>query len=298
VVSLSFGLGYLADDLGLWARHGLSVKTLEISGVGALNAVISGSTDFAQASGPSFTRAAAKGQRLLAIAELSDKPSIALALRNEFAVGFDAAAPLAVRAHFLAGRTISIDAVNSINHAYLRLLAKRAGLDPESIRIAVLPIQSAVAAYEKKDIDGYISGPPWPQKAVLDGTGVIIASGPDGDPADAIPFASLVLATKPETCAKRPAVCRGMGRSFEAAAEFLHDHPADALALFKKRFPNLDDKLLAAGLEVVLKYVPRPLTVTKLALEHDEIVSVDAGLLAPADKLTDYEGLYTNEYLR
>ena len=51
---------------------------------------------------PSFTRAAAKGQRLLAIAELSDKPSIALALRNEFAVGFDAAAP-ALIADFARG---------------------------------------------------------------------------------------------------------------------------------------------------------------------------------------------------
>src|ERR1700742_3914736 len=67
VVSLSFSAGYVADALGLWAKHGLSVKTLEISGVGALNAVISGSADFAQPSGPSFTRAAAKGQRMLAI---------------------------------------------------------------------------------------------------------------------------------------------------------------------------------------------------------------------------------------
>src|SRR3954470_14545730 len=59
---------FIADELGLWAKHGLRVKIVQIAGVGGTNAVIAGSADFVQAGGSTLTRAAARGQRLLAIA--------------------------------------------------------------------------------------------------------------------------------------------------------------------------------------------------------------------------------------
>ena len=91
-ISLSFSASYLAEDLGIFKKNGLDVKMIEVAGVGALNAVISGSADFGQPSSLSVTRAAQKGQRLLAIAETSNKPIIQVALRKEFADagGFDA----------------------------------------------------------------------------------------------------------------------------------------------------------------------------------------------------------------
>src|SRR5215467_11547455 len=76
VVGLAFSLSYLADDLHLWEKHGVRMKTVEISGIGAMNSVISGSTDFTQSSGSAITRAAARGQRLMAIVETLDHPSV------------------------------------------------------------------------------------------------------------------------------------------------------------------------------------------------------------------------------
>src|SRR5262245_17535147 len=73
-VGFPFTAGYIADGLGLWEKHGLRVKTVLIAGVGSTNAVISGSAQFAQVSGLSLTRAAASGQRLLAIANTLDRP--------------------------------------------------------------------------------------------------------------------------------------------------------------------------------------------------------------------------------
>jgi NitT/TauT family transport system substrate-binding protein len=299
-VSLSFGVSYLAEDLGLFRKNGLAVKMVEVAGVGALNAVISGSAEFSQSSGPSFTRAAAKGQRLLAIAELADRPSTTVILRKDLAqaAGFDPTAPLAIRARVLEGRTIAVDAVNSINHAYVRLLAQRGGFDPEAIRLAVMPSPSAAAAFASQAIDGFASGPPWPQKPVLAGEAVVIASGPDGDPPDALPFASLVLVTRPETCAKTPDLCIRMGKSFAEASAFLHTHRAESLALLAKRLPGFEPALLASLYDDMLKYSPDPPVPTRQALENDEIFSVDAGLLAPADRLKDYDGLFTDRYVR
>ena len=64
----AFSASYIADDLGLWQKHGIKMKTVAITGIGAINSVISGSSHFAQASASSFGRATARGQKLIAIA--------------------------------------------------------------------------------------------------------------------------------------------------------------------------------------------------------------------------------------
>src|SRR5712675_1326836 len=119
-VALTFAPGYLAEDLGLFARHGLNVKSVVITGIGSANAVISGSADFAQISGATLTRAAARGQRLLGIVSTLNRPTIQIVLRKELATGFDPKAPLDKRIQILRGRTIAVDSINSVIHAYLR----------------------------------------------------------------------------------------------------------------------------------------------------------------------------------
>ena len=68
-VALTFAPGYLAEDWGLFAKQGLNVKSVVITGIGSANAVISGSADFAEISGATLTRAAARGQRMVGIVE-------------------------------------------------------------------------------------------------------------------------------------------------------------------------------------------------------------------------------------
>src|SRR5688572_1235296 len=116
VSGLAFGLGYLADDLNLWEKHGIKVKTVQISGIGAMNSVIAGSTDFTQSSGSAVTRAAARGQRLLGIVGTINRPSAQIVLRKELAeaAGFDPKSPVEKRAQTLRGKTIAVDAVNSV----------------------------------------------------------------------------------------------------------------------------------------------------------------------------------------
>lgn len=75
-VALTFAPGYLAEDLGLFAKQGLNVKSVMIAGIGSANAVISGSADFAEISGATLTRAAARGQRLLGIVSTLNRPTI------------------------------------------------------------------------------------------------------------------------------------------------------------------------------------------------------------------------------
>jgi NitT/TauT family transport system substrate-binding protein len=297
-VALTFSAGYLAEDLGLFDKHGVRVKSVVIAGIGSTNAVIAGSADFAQISAATLTRAAARGQRLLAIAGTLNRATVEVILRKEFAPSFDPKAPLAQRARLMRGRTIAVDSVNSILHAYVLLLARRAGYDPNDIRIATMAPTSVLAAYAARQIDGYSMSMPWPLPPVLDGTATRIASGPDGDPPDMVPFGHNVVVAKPETCEKRKSACNKLGRAFAEAVAYMHEHPAESLALLKKRFASFDDKLLSAAFGQILKGTPHPPAVSRADLENAETYNIDAGLLRPEEKLKSYDGLFTGEYVR
>src|SRR5690242_18064723 len=71
--AIVFLSAYVAEDAQIYEKNGLEVKTAFIIGVGAFNAVVSGSADFSNSSGLSFNRAAAHGQRMLAIANTLDR---------------------------------------------------------------------------------------------------------------------------------------------------------------------------------------------------------------------------------
>jgi sulfonate transport system substrate-binding protein len=297
-VAFTFAASYVAEDLGLFAKHGLKLKPLSIAGPGATNAVISGSADFALASATVQTRAAARGQRLLSIANTSDRPVVQIILRRDLVPNFNPTAPLAERTRLLRGRTIAVDAIGSILHGFPLMLAKRAGFDPNEMRISPMAPPTALAAFQTRQIDGFAMSMPWPMGPLIEGTATLIVSGPEGDPPDMSPFGMATLVTKPETCERRKSVCQKMGRAMVEAVAYLLDHPIETLALLKKRFATLDDKVLAAGFDQIRKSTPRSPVTLRAALENGEIYSIEAGLLKPEDKLKSYDGLYTDEYVK
>lgn len=298
---LAYSMSYIADAMGLWEKHGLKVKTIVIAGIGSTNAVISGSVDVAHASGATLIRAAARGQRLLAIVGVLDRASVEIVLRKSVAeaAGFDPKAPLAQRALVLRGHTISIDAINSIDQAYLNLIAKRGGYDPDAIRLAVLKADNALAAFANNQIDGIAMSPPWPQTLTLDGRAVLVASGLDGDPTDMLPLTTTVVLTRPETCEKRKAVCEGIGQAMKDAAAVLRQDPIEKLVpIIAKRLPTVDPKLIAAVIQKVRQATPDPPAVTAAGLANAERINIEAGLLKPAEKLGTYDGLFTDAFVK
>jgi ABC-type nitrate/sulfonate/bicarbonate transport system substrate-binding protein len=196
----------------------------------------------------------------------------------------------------LKGRTIAVDAIGSIIHGYPLMLAHRASVPFNDIRITPMAPPTALAAFQTKQIDGFAMSMPWPVGPVLAGEAIVIASGIDGDPPDMVPFGMASLITKPETCDKRKSVCQKMGAAIKEAVGFLRDRPAEALALLKKRFATLDDNVLAAGFEQIRKASDYPPVTLRAALENGELYNIEAGLLKAEDKLKTYDGLYTDEY--
>ncbi len=298
--SLAFAHEYLNQDAGFYKKHGLNVKTVQLDGLTTINAVISGSIDFGQASGSSLTRAAAKGQKLLALALLNDHPSTQVVLRSELLdkAGFDPKAPLAQRALTLKGRTLGMAGVNSVLYTYVLLIAKRAGFGPDDMHLGVIPPPDMNAAFQRKQIDGFANAVPWTLMPVVSGDARIVSAGDDGDLPDLLPFGSSVVLTRPETCVKRRPVCAAIGKAFVEAAAFMHDRPDEAMAVLKKRFPTLDDKLFAASFQMARKTFPSPPTPSAKAFENADRYNVEAGLMKSEEMLASYKDLFTTEFLK
>lgn len=290
----------IAEELGLWAKHGLNVKIVQIAGVGATNAVIAGSADFAQAGGSTLTRAATRGQRLFAIANTAERNIVMITMRKEVAeaAGFDPKAPLEKRAAVLRGKTFGVGAINANPHAYLMAVAARAGIGQDGLRVTALEGNAMWAAFQSKQIDGMSNSPPWPLKPVVDGLSVVVASGPDGDPPNAINFAYNVVVAKPETCEKRPPICVAMGQVVKEAIAYMHSHKAEVMALLGRKFSNLEPKLIAAAYDQIIKSTPKVPVVTRQSLENADDFNVEAGMMKADAKLKSYDGLYTDEFVK
>jgi NitT/TauT family transport system substrate-binding protein len=292
---------YAAEDFHFLEQQGLDLKVVFIAGIGSFNAVVSGAADFSVGSGASLARAAARGQRMLAIANMSSRPTWAVTVRKDIveAAHFDPKASLAQRAQVLKNLRIGIGGVNTVAHAYLKVIAKAGGIDPDKdMVVAAMQPPDIIAAMSRKAIDGFVDGPPWPQKTDHDGQTLIIAQGINGDPDWLAPIGSGVIITKPQTCVERRSLCVKLGRAVAMGAKFIHEHTPEAMASLKKRFPQIDDAALALSLEIVQKATPSPPIVEEAAIVNGDKMNVEAGLLKPEDMLKSYDGLFTDEYVR
>jgi ABC-type nitrate/sulfonate/bicarbonate transport system substrate-binding protein len=296
--TLTFSAPFIAEDAGFYRKEGLKVSHRTIAGVGAVNAVIAGSADFTMGTGPVFLRAAAQGQRLYAIANLIDKPLVELVLRKDVAdaAGLTDATPLTARAKTLRGKTIGIQGVGSIVHAWQRLVANRGGLDIEKdVRIAPMDPSAMLAALQTKAIDGYATSLPFTTEAVVTGKAVMLASAVR-DATDLLPFSYGLVYTRPDTCSRQREKCARLARALAGANALINDQPAAALDLLRKRFEKMDPAVLAAAWQVVSAAHAKDVRVTIPGLEHSQQVSLEARLLEPKDALAKFDGLFTDEF--
>ena len=299
--SLTFATTYLAADLGLFDDAGLQVKVLDINGVGAPNSVISGAVDFTLTTGSTFSRAAVKGQRLLIIANMIDRPQMEVVLKRSMAEqgGFDPRKPVEERGKLLKGKTIAVDGVFTNLHAWLQLVARKAGLDPEKdLKVTPLPAANMLAAMMAGTVDGFSSSQPWTAMATRDKSGIVLASSFLGDAPEIVPFAYSVLATRPEVCEKRQPVCSAMAKAYVEAARILREEPVRATLTLARRFPDIPQDVLNQAVETIRRSTPEVPAATVEGLQNSETFNVRSGVLKAEDTLKNFDGLFTTKYVQ
>jgi len=296
---MPFLAAYIAEDANIWRDNELDVKVIYLDGLATMNAVISGSADFALSSSSALTRAAAHGQRLLALAAINNQAGQITVLRKELAdaAHYDPTAPLEIRARVLKGRVIAAGGVGSVADVFLKAIAKIGGVDESAFTISPVGAFELLAAYSRHAIDGFSYSLPYPLQAVHDGTAVIVADGTNGEPKELLPLAAGLLVTRPQICADHRSLCEKMAHSILLATKFLLERKPEAKAILKKRFSTVDDAVIDSAFEAVTRMTQSPPAITQIALENGDRMNSEAGFLRPEDKVQSYDGLFTNAFL-
>jgi ABC-type nitrate/sulfonate/bicarbonate transport system substrate-binding protein len=298
--TLTFTAHFVAQDAGFFKKEGLKVTDRYLVGVASPNAVMAGSADFTMGTGPVFLRAAAQGKKFKAIVNLVDKPLVELVMRKDVAdaAGITAATPLVERAKAMKGKTIAIQGVGSIVHAWQRYVANRGGLDVENdVRIAPMDPPAMYPALKTKAIDGYTTSMPFTTQAIVKGDAIMLASSTFDAP-ELLPFAYALVYSRPDYCEKKRDVCARLARAYQGAAKMIQEQPDVVFeTVLKKRFAKMDPQLLTVAWKVAQTAQAKDIRVTVPELEHSQKVSLDAKLLDAKDALTSYDDLFTNEFL-
>jgi NitT/TauT family transport system substrate-binding protein len=301
-VSLVFSTAYVAEDKGFWKAQGLNVKIVTIAGAGATNALLSGSADFASTGpGPMF-RAVAKGQKLTALANTSDRFLLEIVLRPDTAAALNVSpsAPLAERAKALKGLSLGVDSVNGFPHGYLRYIAGKFGLNPEK-DLVVSPVQppSLVAAMQAQRIQGFAFSQPWTLQAMKTTGAVRWISSPAGDMPELNPYAYNLYVTRGGYCDSAAVSCEKFVRGLREAQAFIHDSPQEAMEIVRKRAaPNLEPALVAQAWETYRASMPRSLEVTQVSMKNAENFSVTAGLLNEDERVKNWAEVINNRFVK
>ena len=297
---MAFLSAYIAEDAGIWRDNGLDVKVINLPGIATVNAVIAGSADFALSGSDALTRAAAHGQRLLALAAINNQSGQVTVLRKELAdaAHFDPKAPLAERARVLKGHIIADGGAGSVADLFLKTIMRIGGLAPNDVEISSIGAFELTAAFARRAIDGLSFSMPYPLQAVHDGDAVIIADGTNDEPKEFMPLAAGLLLTRAQFCDEHRAICVKMTHAMLLAVQFLLQRKDDSLAILRKRFPQTDEAVVRAAYDAVSRMTNNPPNVTTVALENGDRMNAEAGFLKPEDRLASYDGLFTNEFLK
>jgi NitT/TauT family transport system substrate-binding protein len=301
VLSLTFSADYIADSKGFWKDQGLDVEMQAIPGIGGANAVLAGSVDFGQTSGGAFLNANARGQKLYAIANTIEKMPLEIVISKAFAqkAGITEKSSLHARALALKGARMGIDAPNSIVHGFLKYVMLKNGLNPETDAV-ISPMQplAVLAAFKAGQIDGFAFSSPWPAVARKEYGAVTVSSALGNEYPELQPFAYNLLFTRPEYCVAHADTCRKMARGVERATQFMHDHPDEALTILQQKLAQTEPALVAEGFKSTLAATPRVPRVDVLSLQHAQDYMLFTSLIEANQKLPNFNGLYTNDYLK
>ena len=243
--SLALGGVRIAENAGLFAKHGLTPKIITMdSSNAAMAALLSGSVQFAAAGPPEALAARARGQDVVIAANLyrglSGSVVMSKATAAKLTVRSDGSVKERLRA--LDGLTVAVPSATS---ALLGPLKAAAAATGAKVKYTYMAQPAMVAALESNAIDAMMASSPFSGAPLLKGTGVLWINGPGGElPPDVSPASSSCILTTPAAATANAETIRKLRAVLDDVATLIKQKPDEAKRALGKAYTQLDASAL------------------------------------------------------
>lgn len=247
-----WSVDYLAEDMGLYAAEGLTIKRVGLQGGPvALTGLLSHAGQADISSPGEMLASAAKGQGLKALMALTNRNASLLVVSKRVAarLGISADSTLEDKLSALGslkGGRFAITQPGSLSDGLTRLALKRVGLDPAS-DAKIVPVQSlanSLAALQNDRVEGFIGSSPVVEQAILKAGAVpLLASATNDIPGAAALQGQTLIATAADVKAD-PDLFAAVVRANVKALRSLVEAPDKARDLLRRtRFADVSDAI-------------------------------------------------------
>ena len=243
--SMTVAAPRIANELGLFEKHGLSAKFVILdSSSAAIAGLISGSLKFINAGVSDLIIAQSHGQKVVAVANTYGGFATSMVLSKTVAdkLGVTSSSPPSVRLKALDGLVIATTSATAIGTVVYNAGAKSVGA---TMRVTYIAQDSMPAALESGAIQGFSSSAPYWGIPVSKGLAILLFRGPAGEfPAEYTPGVTAQLQTMREYADANPALIKNIQAIFADLATAIDKRPADVKAAVAKLYPGLDASVL------------------------------------------------------
>jgi ABC-type nitrate/sulfonate/bicarbonate transport system substrate-binding protein len=270
----------IAERMGLFADQGLAPKftTLD-SGSGATAALISGSVEAIVGGPGEHVAAAARGQDIVAVANLFQGLGGSLVLSKAVVekTGVSPDAPAEERLKALDGLLIGSSSATSSYTVAVKSAAEAVGA---TVRFAYMPQTTTPGATETGTLDGFMASAPVWSVLVEKGTGVLWLSGPGGDfPTEYAPASSTSIQMMRAKAESDPELADALAATFADFVAAVEERPEDVRQAVAELYPDIApatlDLLIASEAQ---GWKASPLTAEDMAHEIAFVKTAGANL--------------------
>ncbi|HEY9314390.1 ABC transporter substrate-binding protein [Williamsia sp.] len=217
--------GYIAADKGFFTGQGLDVDLKTVAGVPELAAAVtSGTANFACTAPTATATAYVQKLGFEAVA-----PGVMYTPERPATWIFVPADSPITSVEQLAGKTIAVNALNTLPHLSTLATLQDAGVDPDSVNFTKLDFSNTAQAIESKQVDAGVLQTPFAQDAVASGFARQLVSPYDAVN-DSNPFVYTIWFGKDTAIEKNADATAKFNAAIVEASEWAND-PANAAEL-------------------------------------------------------------------
>lgn len=285
---------WVAQSKGYFTQQHLKVKFANLTDTTVMPALVSGSAQYVQANVSLFLSSLSQHLPVLATQNAVEGVPVALIVTKKFAAekGITTSTPLATVIKDLSGSTAGFS--SPVTKGQANLLLSSYGVSASSVKEATFSAVDAVeTAFDKGQIDWFVTGQPTPDQLQAQGHGIVVASRQNAPAWSDKTLINQVMAVKPAYASAHKTTTKEVMAALIKAEKYINANPTGAAAILKANQPGISTAIAKDAIKA--NVWPVPGTFSADQWKRSITFAEKAGEVPSGTSISSSN--YTNEYL-